>query len=509
MNTSVTDGGNVGLSTNIEEDQSTKRHSSSLVACVCFFLLLCTWTSIPHGATGDMDFHLTNIWCAAGEKGSLCADIDLVNNTAEVPFMFQMCNSRNIDYWPYCEIESENPPTQRLRMASPEHLSFYYRIVHEFVNEQIQTSVLRIRLFNSTISTLVFYFLLTLTTRRIKFAAVTGMTFSIIPFGLQHFSGVTTRGWAILGVMTSWAFLTSYLQTQKSETKLRLLQLLAFLFSSLLALTSRIDSVMMVLITSLVVVISHMFSNTQLNKKRTVLICSGIGFLALLAPNLPIVKQYTNLSIPSGYGTAQYMIFQLVHIPEAVADWWNYQIGQNGSGPGVVGLIGVVLFLVNLAFALQQSDLLQRVVVASFTFIIFVLLMKSSSVAASLVPLTGFYTLGIAVPWIGLAIANSNSKLQFMTTAGNRRTAIALLSFSHAVFFYNLLEFYARRGKNLGYFETISLNDEWWWNIGVGPNVVFISGAILFPVFLTTMWRTIALEFPEKQTTLILQNKSC
>jgi hypothetical protein len=394
-------------------------------------------------------------------------------------------------------------------MASPEHLSFYYRIVHEFVNEQIQTSVLRIRLFNSTISTLVLYFLLTLTTRRIKFAAVTGMTFSIIPFGLQHFSGVTTRGWAILGVMTSWAFLTSYLQTQKSETKLRLLQLLAFLFSSSLALTSRIDSVMMVLITSLVVVISHMFSNTQLNKKRTVLICSGIGFLALLAPNLPIVKQYTNLSIPSGYGTAQYMIFQLVHIPEAVADWWNYQIGQNGSGPGVVGLIGVVLFLVNLAFALQQSDLLQRVVVASFTFIIFVLLMKSSSVAASLVPLTGFYTLGLAVPWIGLAIANSNSKLQFMTTAGNRRTAIALLSFSHAVFFYNLLEFYTRQGKNLGYFETISLNDEWWWNIGVGPNAVFIAGAILFPVFLATMWRTIALEFPEKQTTLILQNKSC
>jgi hypothetical protein len=497
------------VTTNIEEIQSKKRCSSTLVACVSFFLLLCTWTSIPHGAAGDMDFHLTNIWCAAGEKDGLCADIDLVNNTAEVPFMFQMCNSRNIDYWPYCEIESENPPTQRLRMASPEHLSFYYRIVHEFVNDQIQESVLRIRLFNSMISALVIFLLLTLTTPRIKFASVAGITFSLIPFGIQHFSGVTTRGWAILGVMTSWAFLASYFQTLKTEKKMRRFQLSAFLLSFFLTLLSRIDSLMMVLITSLVVVISHMFSNTQLNKKRIVLICSGVGFLALLAPNLPMVKQYTNLAIPSGYGTAQYILFQVVHIPEGLADWWNYQIGQNGSGPGVVGLIGVALFLVNLAFALQQSDLRQRVVVASFTFIIFVLLMKSSSVAVSLVPLTGFYTLGLAVPWLGLAIANSNSKLQFMTTTGNRRTAIALLSFSHAVFFYNLLEFYTRRGKNLGYFETISLNDEWWWNIGVGPNAVFIAGTILFPVFLTTMWRTIALEFPEKQTTLILQNKSC
>jgi hypothetical protein len=493
---------------NIEETQSTKRRSTSLVACVSFFLLLCTWTSVPYGATGDMDFHLTNIWCAAGEKDGLCADIDPVNNTAEVPFMFQMCNSRNIDYWPYCEIESENPPTQRLRMASPEHLSFYYRIVHEFVNEQIQTSVLRIRLFNSIISALVIFLLLTLTNPRIKFASLAGITFSLFPFGIQHFSGVTTRGWAILGVMTSWAFLTSYLQTQISEKKLRILQLFAYLISISLALMSRIDSLMMVLITSLIVIISHLYSSTLVDRKRFLLGIFGFGFLAVISQYLPVIRRYTTFDIPADYGTAQYMIFQLVHIPEAVADWWNYQIGQNGSGPGIVGLIGVSFFLVNLAFALQLSDFHQRVVVASFTFIIFVLLMKSSSVAVSLVPLTGFYTLGLAVPWLGLAIANSNSKLQFMTTTGNRRTAIALLSFSHAVFFYNLLEFYTRRGKNLGYFEAISLNDEWWWNIGVGPNAVFIAGAILFPIFLTAMWRTIALEFPEKQTTLILQNKS-
>ena len=486
------------VNTNTEEAQPTKRLNSSLVACVIFFLLLCTWTSIPHGAAGDMDYHLTNIWCAAGEKDGLCADIDLVNNTAEVPFMFQMCNSRNIDYWPYCEIEPENPPTQRLRMASPERLSLYYRIAHVFVDEQIQTSVLRIRLFNSAISALVLFFLLTLTTRRTRFAAISGLTFSIIPFGLQHFSGVTTRGWAILGVMTSWAFLASYLQTQKAEKKLRILQLLAFLFSFLLSLLSRIDSVMMVLITSLVVVISHLLSKTQVDTKRFLLGIVGFGFLASVAQYLPIIKKYANFDIPSGYGTAQYVLFQVVHIPESMADWWNYQIGQNGSGPGVVGLIGVVLFLINLAFALQQSDLRQRVVVTSFTFVIFVLLMKSSSVALSLVPLTGFYTLGLAVPWLGIAIANSNSTLQFMTTTGNRRTAIVFLSFSHAVFFYNLLEFYTRQGKNLGYFESISLNDVWWWNIALGPNAVFTAGAILFPVFLTTMWRTIPLEFPEK-----------
>ena len=445
-----------------------------------------------------MDYHLTNIWCAHGEVDGLCMDIDTMNNTAEVPFMFQMCDSRDIYYWPYCEIEPENRSTQRLRMASPEKLSLYYKIVHVFVDEQIQMSVFRIRLFNSSISSLVLFFLLTLTTHRIRFAAISGLTFSIIPFGLQHFSGVTTRGWAILGVMTSWAFFASYLKTPKNKTKLRRLQLFAFLFSFSLALLSRFDSLMMVLITSLIVVICHLYSKIQADKKQILLGIVGIGFLASVAQYLPVVKKYASIELPGGYRTAEYILFQVVHTPEAVADWWKYQISQSGSGPGVIGMIGFALFAINLAFSLQKSDSRQRVIVVLFSFTVFILLMKSSSVAGSFVPLTGFYTLGLAAPLLGLAIDNSNNTSQFMATQGNRRTANVLLSFSHALVFYEFLEFYTRQGKNVGYFKSVSLNDVWWWNIGIGPNYVFLAGAILFPIFLTTMWRTIPLEFPEK-----------
>ena len=91
---------------------------------------------------------MASIWCAHGEKDGLCADIDRIDNTAEVPFMFQMCDSRNIDFWPYCEFETVHPETQRLRMASLSNLSAYYRIVHILVDEQIQTSVAKIRLAN-------------------------------------------------------------------------------------------------------------------------------------------------------------------------------------------------------------------------------------------------------------------------------------------------------------------------------------------------------------------------
>jgi len=66
--------------------------------------------------------------------------------------------------------------------------------------------VVEIRLFNSMVSVLVLAALLITTTSRIRFNAIAGLSFTMIPWGLQFFLGITTRGWAILGVMTSWAF---------------------------------------------------------------------------------------------------------------------------------------------------------------------------------------------------------------------------------------------------------------------------------------------------------------
>ncbi len=469
-----------------------------LVACSSFFFLLCTWLFIPFGATGDMDFHLATIWCAHGEKEGLCSKIDRAENTAEVPFMFQMCDSRNIDFWPKCEFEEAHAETQRLRIAPPVQTSVYYRVVHFFVDSEVQSSVLKIRVFNSLISSIVLFLLLSISTSRIRFASTAGFTYSIIPFGLQHFSGVTTRGWAILAVMTSWAFLASFLQTPKSEGRLRAFQLSAFLFTIALALFSRFDAFAMVVITSLIVLIMRYIRIAMFSWRKLLVgvSCALPLFFAISA--VPHVKAHANFIIPNQFKFEQYILFQLVHIPEYLADWWNYGIGQGGSGPGVVGLIGVILFVLNLGLALQNSTLRQRVSFIGFTFTIFVILAKSSSAVGSLVPLSAVYTLGLSAPWLGTTIANSRNKLQFMSTQGNRRTAIWLLSFSHAVFFYDLLEFYTKRGVNVSYFETISLNNVWWWDVWVGPNTVFLVGAMLFPLFLSTMWRTIPLDFPEK-----------
>ena len=267
-----------------------------------------------------MDYHMASIWCAWGEKPGVCENIEITeqdptaqfrnNATAEVPFMFQLCDSRNIDFWPYCEVETDHPETQRLRMASPEHMSLYYKVAHTFIGEGISQSVLRIRMMNCLIASAVLFLLLSITTRRIAFASLVGFTFTLIPNGVQILSGVTTRAWAVLGVMTSWAFFASYLSTDKTRKPLRASQLVATIFTFLLALSARLDAAAMVALTLAVVYSAHLLRNRVLTTRQIAISLLGASGLWLVLRQIPKLYEFVSVYVPSNYNARQYLLFQ-------------------------------------------------------------------------------------------------------------------------------------------------------------------------------------------------------
>jgi hypothetical protein len=477
----------------------------SFIAIACsLFLLLTLWSfSSPIGSGVDTDYHLVSTWCANGPRDNICIDPRVVEypsysgRIATVPYMFQMCDGRNIYFWPNCEIESTHPEFQDLRMAMPVNLSLYYRIMNVFASNDVTQGVLTIRIINSLITSAVLLMALLVCTRKVKFALLAAITFSIIPTGIQQMSGVNPRSWAMLGVMSSWAFLASFLSTPKNQKLKRRLQLSSFVFTAFLALFSRIDATVMVVITSLFIYAGHRIRGKDSAKKALHLSLTTGGCMTLVVLLWPRAANLISLEIPAAFSSLQYLTFSLIHIPEFVTDWWGYKIGEHGNGPGIIGIIGLSLYAISLSFALQKSDLRQRLVTISLSITICALLAKSTLSTGSLFPLTGAYTHGLVSPLLGITILLSNSKSQFMSTMGNRRTAIALISFAHAVAFYNWMEFFTRRGQNVGYFEQLSLNGTWWWDTWISPNFVFLAGALTFSVFLTLAWRTIPLELEE------------
>lgn len=461
--------------------------------------LACYSVSSPIGSGPDTDFHLANIWCGWGEAQGLCENQGQINGvpSAEVPFMFQMCDERTIESFPACEFETEHPRSQFLRTHSGPDQNLYYKIMRVFASENPVTGVIQIRILNSVIASLILLLILTLSTRRLRFAGLAAISFSSIPNILQYTTSVNPRSWSILSVSTSWIFLYSYLESREESRRVRRGQLVAFLFAAFLAFATRIDASIMVVVTSALVYLSCRFRPEQLKLRTSLTGLSFIIFLYFALQFFPRILALFSIGIPQGYERLQYSIFQIIHIPEFVADWWSYRVGQSGSGPGIVGIIGLLLFSTNLVFALQNSDIKQRVIFSVNSFIVFAMLTKSTIALGGIIPARGIYSLGLAAPLLGITIASSKSNFQFMTSMGNRKVAITLLGFAHAISFYSWMEFYTRRGKDLGFYQRLSLEDTWWWDTWISPNFVFLAGALLFPVFLTYAWKSIPLKLTE------------
>jgi len=488
----------------MDTDLRTTKTRYLVIAVLSFFITLSCWSfSSSIGSGGDIDAHISSIWCAWGEKPGMCENSN--DSTAQVPYMFQMCDSRPIDAWPNCELSQSSETMQELRTIREVQRSPYYSIMRVFATTNPQQSILNMRMVNTLIASLILFGLLKLTSGRTRVAAISAMTFTLVPVAIMRISSINPQGWATLGVMTSWAFLHGFLNAPKADKRKKLL-LAFFIFSVLLPATTRVDSTTYVVFTSAIVLLNHYRTARRISKKEKI-----IG-LALIAASLSVVKLsehirgYLSLSKPIGSQFNQYLLFQLIHIPEALVEVFGYAVGQQGNGPGLVGIIGLSLFVISLTFALQQSQKQDLAITGVIVAFLVIVMYKGSLITLSLVPLPGAYALGLMSFLLGMSITNSRSDNQFMKSRGNRMTVISLLAFTHALTLFSWMELYTHGQSSIGIFSKqilgsysrLSLNGGWWWDTWISPNFVFMLGIVSFPVFLVYAWRIVGLDHQSK-----------
>ena len=463
-----------------------------LIAALAFFVVLSAWSvSSPIGSAGDGDQHISSIWCAWGEKQGVCEELDRTAAwpTARVPFMFYMDNGRPSEYLKGNERNvHENMPI--LRTASNGQMNLYYRIMRAFVVSSPTLSIILMRLFSSLVATTMLLLLLVQTRGKIRHAVLAAWTFVLIPVTINYFTAINPRGWAILSVMSGWAFLQSFIETTNTDKNRRIGLGASYLASFALVATCRWDATIYFMVVTLLL----LTGNSILNKRITAMNVAKYGVSAILFLKLllsiPRISNYLEFGTTAGFPAQQFILFQIVHIPESIGDAWGYTVGQQGNGPGIIGLIGVSLFVLEVGFSLQKSSRIQQLMMGSATLFTCLAVYRGSTLFNSIVPATGVYVIGLVSVVIGIAIAYSPHDSQFMSNRRNRRTAIALLSFSHLIAFFAWMEFYTHRGENTGYFAKLSLSDAWWWGPETNPNIVFLVGAIFFPVFLIFAWKT-------------------
>ena len=468
-----------------------------VIAVLGFFITLASWSLASSiGSGGDIDAHISSIWCAWGESPGMCEkDTDA---TADVPYMFQMCDGRPIDSWPSCETVSTTEKMQTLRIMSAPARSPYYSIMRIFATTSPTKSILTMRFVNSFIATIILFGILKFTNGRTRLASISGLTFTLIPVAVMKIPSISTHSWAIVGVMSSWVFLSAYLTAVKKSLRKNLL-LAFFAFSVSLPATSRVDATTYVVFTSAVVLLHHYMQGRRISWKATI---TSIGVFVLgvtIVMRTERILYYFSIPKPRGFPFGQYILFQFIHIPESLVEVFGYAVGQQGNGPGLVGIIGLSLYIACWVVALhgiKGNDFAINALIISFLFVV---MYKGSLLLNSLIPMPGTYALGLMTFLLGMSIITSPSEQQFLSHKGNRIAAISLLSITHALTLYSSMELYTQGNPAPGFFNaqmldassSLSLSGGWWWNTWSSPNWVFLSGIVSFPVFLHFAWRVV------------------
>lgn len=463
-------------------------------------VLLCWTFSSSIGSGGDTDNHLSSIWCAWGEKANVCEDLSetATGYSATVPFMFQMCDGRPIDFSPACDFTKDHEPTQVLRSSAPAFQNFYYKFMHIFVTENVQMSVVIMRVMNSLLVSLLLFGVLQFCSGRNRIGLIIGFLTTLISVSVSTITSINPRSWATIGVIFSWTFLYELLSNKNSKL-VRNSLITFYIICCALTFSSRIDaSTFLVFSNCLIVLLNFMnrgYPFKQIVKQGLIFVMPI--FAAILF--IPRVNALFSFQSSPNYGRLQFFTMQLVHIPESLAQIWAYDVGQQGNGPGLIGLIGFGVFVLFIGQGLQEINRRQGWLMSLTAAFIFITMYRGSLLVDSLVPLGGRYVLSLAAFFMGIVYVASEGSLAFLAKNGFRTSVVVALSSAHALALYSNIEFFTKRGQNIGFFDALSLRGDWWWNSWSSPNWVFIVGVISFVFFIKS-----ALDFLSNSITVEL-----
>ena len=211
----------------MDSDKKVSTTRNTAIAILAFFVLLTCWSfGSSIGSGGDIDAHISSIWCAWGEKPGMCEGD--TGSIATVPYMFQMCDGRPIDSFPGCDVVKSSAEMQELRIMGPSHRSIYYKFMRLFASTNPNQSILIMRMVNSLIASVLLFGLLRFTNGRTRIAAISALTFTLIPVAIVRIPSINPHSWATLGVMTSWAFLHGFLVAPKTDVRKNFFLISAF-----------------------------------------------------------------------------------------------------------------------------------------------------------------------------------------------------------------------------------------------------------------------------------------
>lgn len=246
-----------------------------LAGASLFLTLICWSLSYPVNSHRDERLHIASIWCAtndiercrligedeqSGKVYLISSDLCVPKNIEEtykrllVKARNGVCKRENSENDKLTDSNvTSNPnffyetPNSFASNVSINRSEPFYKIMSLFVSENMDRSILMMRMFNSLLFSLLITGILSTSSKKLLISFFASLLLSANAYGFPLITSVNTSSWAVIGCTTGWPFLYTLLKTRPISLLKKLFLILLTITTALLSIVGRSESLIFVL----------------------------------------------------------------------------------------------------------------------------------------------------------------------------------------------------------------------------------------------------------------------
>lgn len=235
---------------------------------IALFLLTIVWSvASPLGSSADDDYHLTSIFCK-NQHVSVC-ELSANGEVASIPrFVLGSPPCYRVPdparQGAFCINAVDLSKLETPRFNSKEiRPSLFYNVLSVFASERIGLSIMGFRIFNGLLATLLFCLALISTPNHIRRTLMIVWGIAMIPVGIFYVVSANPSSWAISGVGTFWAFISTVIYQRRNGLSVSKVAILGCILSAVIAMGARNESGIFVIVATVAAFIAIKPSSTS------------------------------------------------------------------------------------------------------------------------------------------------------------------------------------------------------------------------------------------------------
>jgi len=469
------------------------------------FLSFGAWSlSSAPGSTPDDDYHLSSIWCTDIGGADLCF-MEERNKQKMVPSALpeSRCYAQFPDESAACQplmttADGRETMTNRLNSVQQLYPTGFYQFHSLFAGQNIEASVIAMRLVNAALFVGINVALWLLVPLRLKQPLVFAWFGSLVPLGMFLIPSTNPSAWAIIGVGSAWVALLGYLEHTGWQ---RWVLGVMFVVFAGLAASARTDATLFAIASSGVALLATDASFRQV-LRRLWIPAAGV----VLAAGVLFFQRGALGAVTSGFSNRRGDEF----------DWgllWNNIIETPGLWLGVVGawpwgslgwldtpmpqivtLFSLGVFVALIGVGLSGATLRIRLVSALMFIMVWAIPLYLLQISGFLVG-AGFqsrYVMPLIVVLLGIMLLRPAGHPGLFSQKTPLVMITIALSLANSVALHQNIRRYITGLGEPGF--NLNAGGEWWWlalsGSAISPMSVWLVGSLAFfgAAWLALVW---------------------